>query len=86
MNDSAFINQFRSAERPGFYCRVITPGHVEAADPVDFEPYAGNTVTIIEMFRAFYLSNPDEATLQRHLAAPSEFVKGSKRKRNSPNC
>jgi len=70
MSDRWFIDHFRNAERPGVYCRVIAPGFVEPGNTVDFEPYAGETITIIEMFRAFYEPNPDEPTLRRHLAAP----------------
>lgn len=70
MGDPAFVKRFRHAERPGLYCRVIRPGEVRPGQPVELEPYAGPTVAAIELFRAFYAGELDEATLRRHLAAP----------------
>jgi MOSC domain-containing protein YiiM len=70
MGDSTFVKRFRNAERPGLYCRVIRAGAVQVGQPVALEPYAGTTITAIEMFQAFYVGDLDEATLRRHLAAP----------------
>ena len=41
-----------------------------ASDPVSLQPYQGETVSVIEMFRLFYEPEPDEADLRRLLAAP----------------
>jgi MOSC domain-containing protein YiiM len=70
MGDPAFVKRFRAAGRPGVYCRVIQTGFVQAGDPVRLEPYAGETVTVLEMFRSYYAPDADEATLRRYLAAP----------------
>jgi MOSC domain-containing protein YiiM len=70
MGDPAFIKRFRTAERPGVYCRVIQEGAVCVGDAVSYEPYAGPTVTAIEMFRDFYTPDLNETTLRRYLAAP----------------
>lgn len=70
MGDPAFVKRFRHAERPGLYCRVIRPGEVWPGQPVELEPYPGPAVAAIELFRAFYAGELDEATLRRHLAAP----------------
>jgi MOSC domain-containing protein YiiM len=70
MDDSAFIEKFRQAERPGLYCRVLQAGQVQADEPVKLESYAGETVTILEMFRDYYAAALGEATLRRYLAAP----------------
>lgn len=70
MGEPGFVKRFRAAERPGVYCRVLTPGTVQAGDPVRVERYAGPTITIVEMFRDFYDNALSEATLRRHLAAP----------------
>ena len=70
MGDATFIEQFRQAERPGLYCRVLQGGQVQAGDPVRLERYAGETVTILGMFRDYYVPNPSEAELRRYLAAP----------------
>lgn len=70
MGDPMFVKRFRHAERPGLYCRVIQEGPVQAGMPVSVEPYSGETVSILEMFREFYEPRLDEATLRRYLAAP----------------
>jgi MOSC domain-containing protein YiiM len=70
MGDPAFLKLFRSAERPGLYCRVIREGLVQAGDAVALEPYAGEQVLAIELFRDFFAPDRDLATVRRHLAAP----------------
>ena len=70
MGDPAFVKRFRAAERPGLYCRVLTPGSVQAGDPVTVERYASATISVLEMFRDYYDNALSEATLRRHLAAP----------------
>ncbi len=70
MDDPTFVKRFRQAERPGVYCRVIAEGHVGVGDEVTLRPYAGETLSALEMFRNFFRPQLDEATLRRHLAAP----------------
>lgn len=70
MGDPQFVKRFRKAERPGLYCRVIETGMVRAGDPVSLEPYQGETITALEMFRWFYDNEVSEADLRRMLAAP----------------
>ncbi len=70
MGDPAFVKRYRAAERPGLYCRVLQPGPVQAGDPVTLEPTSGPTLTILEMFREYFISDLDEAAIRRHLAAP----------------
>jgi MOSC domain-containing protein YiiM len=70
MDDSKFVKRFRAAERPGLYCRVIETGIVRAGDPVRLEPYQGETLTAIELFRLYYDNEADESEIRRALAAP----------------
>ena len=70
MDDAQFVKRFRAAERPGLYCRVITPGVVRAGMPVGFQPLSGPTLGVIEMFRDFYTPVWSAETRARHLAAP----------------
>lgn len=70
MGDPSFVKRFRAAERPGVYCRVVRAGTIQAGDAVVLEPYAGATVTVLEMFRDFYTPDLSEATIRRYLAAP----------------
>ena len=70
MNDPTFVKRFREAERPGVYCRVLRDGYVQTDDTVRHEPYHGEPITVIELFRDFFAAERSEATLRRHLAAP----------------
>ena len=71
MGDKQFVKKFKEAERPGFYCRVIQAGSLQAGDPLAFQPYPGAVqVSMLEMFRGFYEPVEDEAALRRRLAAP----------------
>ena len=70
MGDPAFLKRFRRAERPGVYCRVIRAGEVRAGGAVGYEPYAGERVPVIEVFRAFFDPDPGEEALRRQLSVP----------------
>ena len=70
MEDLQWVKKFRAAERPGLYCRVLQQGFVQAGDPVSVEKYAGETLSLVQMYRDYYESKKDEALIQRHLAAP----------------
>lgn len=70
MDDPAFLKKFRAAERPGVYCRVIREGTIQAGDAVRHEPYTGEPVSALALFRDFFEPHHDEATIRRHLAAP----------------
>lgn len=70
MGDPEFVKKFRAAERPGLYCRVIRAGQVQAGDQVNFEPFNGDTISLIEAFRDFYEPELSEPAIRRILAAP----------------
>jgi len=70
MDDPQWVKRFRHAERPGLYCRVIKEGFIEAGEAISVERYAGETISIVEMFRDYYDRSKSEETLQRHLSAP----------------
>jgi MOSC domain-containing protein YiiM len=70
MNDSGFIKKFRAAERPGVYCRVISEGVIRTGDPVEYQPFAGDRVGIIEVYRDEFQKPNDIARIRRQLAAP----------------
>ena len=40
--------------RPGFYCRVLTEGTVEAGDPIEQIAEGQNDVTMLEIFLAYH--------------------------------
>lgn len=70
MGDPQWVKKFRHAERPGLYCRVMKQGFVKAGDPVVLEPYSGETLSIREMFREYYVKDKSRESLLRHLNAP----------------
>ena len=70
MNDPQWVKAFRHAERPGLYCRVIQEGLVKTGNPVSIERYEGETISIPEMFRDYYVKDKREETLRRYLHAP----------------
>lgn len=70
MDDSQWVKRFRSAERPGLYCRVVKEGSVRVGDSVAIENYADETIAVLDMFREYYDRHKSEETLRRHLQAP----------------
>ena len=70
MGDPGFVGRFRDAERPGVYCRVLKEGSVRAGERVVVEPFVGDTIPVLELFRAYYEPAPSEAELRRLLLAP----------------
>lgn len=70
MQDSSFGMQFRRAERPGAYCRVLNPADVSAGDTLTYVDNLDSDVTLIEQFRLNYALRPAASELQRILDAP----------------
>jgi MOSC domain-containing protein YiiM len=70
MGDPSFVKRYRAAGRPGLYCRVIQAGAVQAGTAVVWEPYAGQTVPLVELFRTHYEPQLTAEALRRQLAAP----------------
>ncbi len=70
MGDPGFVARFRAAARPGIYCRVVREGAIRAGEPVTLARYAGEPVTVIEVFRDYYEPARALAAIRRFLAAP----------------
>jgi MOSC domain-containing protein YiiM len=70
MGDAMFVKKYARAERPGLYCRVLRPGSVKHGDLVELEPFGGESVMVIDIFRDHYRREKQEATLRRFLRAP----------------
>ncbi len=70
MQDSKFLKQFREVEKFGIYCRVLRTGVVQTGEEVLYEPFQGDRVTMIELFRELFQPTKDPEVLRRHLAAP----------------
>lgn len=70
MQDSGFGVQFRKAERPGIYFRVLNEGGVSAGDGVTLIENPSPVVSILDLFRLSYELRPDPAEMERYLEAP----------------
>jgi MOSC domain-containing protein YiiM len=70
MSDSNFGLSFRAAERPGVYCRVLNPGELRPDDPVTLVENPEPSVSMLELFRAWFEPSPDPALLRRIVSAP----------------
>lgn len=73
MGDPQWVKKFRAAERPGLYVRVIKEGVIKAGDPVTVEKYTGETISIVEMYREYYVKDKSEESLRKHLNAPIDI-------------
>jgi MOSC domain-containing protein YiiM len=49
---------------------VVREGNMRVGDEVTLEPYAGETITVIELFNDAFTPSRDLATIRRQLAAP----------------
>ena len=71
MEDPQWVKKYTAAERPGFYVRVLSEGTLTAGQDVRIEKYAGETLSLIDVFRAHYdREGRDVALLRRHLTSP----------------
>lgn len=73
MGDPRWVKRFHRAGRPGAYCRVITPGAVEAGMPVSYEPYAGERITVSELMALDGTREIDPGFMRRALTAPVHY-------------
>ncbi|HNP37579.1 MAG TPA: MOSC domain-containing protein [Woeseiaceae bacterium] len=71
MQDSNFPLRFRHAERPGVYFRVLNAGEIAAGDAVTSAENPAPSVSMLEIFRAWYELKPNADLWQRIVAAPA---------------
>jgi MOSC domain-containing protein YiiM len=64
-----FAEAFKRAARPGFYCRVITPGTIAAGDLGTLQQSLKSKTTLLEVYRANY-DPGNRQVLSRLLALP----------------
>ena len=69
MGDPNFIKAFVRAERPGYYCRVITEGNIATGEAFTLDESAASNLTTVDLFRASY-RKLDAAEIEQFLAAP----------------
>ncbi|MFM2310558.1 MAG: hypothetical protein RLY87_2680 [Chloroflexota bacterium] len=71
MADNQFVKRFFAADRPGFYCRVITPGIIRCGDMVQYIPYHRPGIAITEAHRIMRPGvTHTRQTMERFVAEP----------------
>lgn len=70
VGEGGFAQRFAAARRPGAYCRVVTPGIVEAGDPVTHSAVDGPRVTLLDAQDVYYDLDTPPAAVTRLLRAP----------------
>jgi MOSC domain-containing protein YiiM len=64
MQIPTFVKDFRHAQRPGIYCRVIQAGFIQAGDVIKHEPFNGEKLSMRAMMHDHYEPN----TSPEHIA------------------
>jgi MOSC domain-containing protein YiiM len=70
MGIRGFARDFRKANRPGLYCRVLATGRLGAGDEVRYAAAASPTISVLELSELYYARAPKLEDLERALAAP----------------
>lgn len=71
MHDNQFVKRFFAADRPGFYCRVITPGTIQCGDAVAYQPYHRTGIRIVDAHRIMRPGQTHSTdTIRQFLAEP----------------
>jgi len=71
MKDNQFVKRFFAVDRPGFYCRVITPGIIQSGDAVAYQPYQRTGILIVDAHRIMRPGQTHSTdTIRRFLAEP----------------
>ena len=70
MGDAQWVKKFKTAERPGLYCRVKREGVIEAGFSVSIEKYQSESISVLQMFRDYYDKNKSAETIRKHLNVP----------------
>ncbi len=82
VGEQDWVNRFRKAERPGAYCRVISPGAVSKGDAVNYVPADEANPYLREVYQWCYDRSRSAADLWRALEAPlSERLRASFKRR-----
>lgn len=70
MGDPHFVKRFMAANRPGIYCRVLETGALAAGETGSAERYAGEPVTLVEMFGKYPFAAITPEERRRYLSTP----------------
>ena len=70
MGDPRWVKRFAKALRPGAYMRVLQTGTVEAGMAVDYQPFAGEHVTVSELMATDGMRERPRELMERVLRTP----------------
>lgn len=70
MGDPRWLKRFHKARRPGAYCRVITPGAVEAGMDLLVTPYSGERISVSELMGFDGVAELPREFMSRALTTP----------------
>lgn len=70
MGDKFWAKRFHRANRPGAYCRVLTPGTVEPGMEITVTPYAGERITVSELMAFDTVKDLPLAFMRRAVTTP----------------
>jgi MOSC domain-containing protein YiiM len=71
MGDNQFVKRFFAADRPGFYCRVITSGTIQSGATVAYQSYHRPGIRIVDAHRIMRPGHTHTTdTIRRFLAEP----------------
>ena len=59
------VKRFLKSGRTGFYLSVVREGTVEAGDPIEIEPRAGESLTVAEIVRLYGTDSENQELLAR---------------------
>ncbi|NTF06043.1 MOSC domain-containing protein [Agrobacterium rubi] len=70
VGDANFAPRFKQAGQPGFYCRVLKGGMIEAEETVTFAAYQGTKLPIPVILQRFRPSRLSQAERDAYLTTP----------------
>ncbi|OAM75886.1 MOSC domain-containing protein [Devosia elaeis] len=70
MGEPRWLKRFHQARRPGAYCRVISPGKVEAGMDISVTPYAGERISMAELMGLDGMADLPRDFMRRALTTP----------------
>lgn len=65
-----FVRTFRSANRPGMYCRVIEPGTVTTGDEATVVPAPHGNLGLVEAFNLYYDRSASLSIVRKAIESP----------------
>ncbi len=70
IGEPGFARVFAAADRPGVYARVLVEGTVSAGDTVEWSPYAGERISVLEVKRDYAHPDTTDEGIERLLSVP----------------